>query len=73
LDLGRRGRARRRRRKFLPEGTVPGHYWRFIHIPIATLAISPTSRNAPKQMSAVTSGLIAFFSSANHHTLNSLA
>jgi len=35
-------------------------YWRFIQIPIATFAISPMTRNAPKQISAVTSGLIAF-------------
>jgi hypothetical protein len=35
-----------------------GRYWRFIQIPIANFASNPMATNAPKQMSAVVSGLI---------------
>jgi hypothetical protein len=36
-------------------------YWRFIHIPVATFAISPINSNAPNKASAVTSGIILLF------------
>jgi hypothetical protein len=44
-------------------------YWRFIHIPIATFAISPINRNAPKRISAVTSGLIALLPQAGERAV----